>query len=176
MTKQKQKLITVKKKKKEDIREKLQTNRDKYIKELEHIETKYNGLLTAEVVVKEASKNNSPLHDWFDWDKEEASDKWLVHQARMLINSVRVTIDFDKGPGTYRKYLNVNINTSQNKPRRYYVSTKRVLKTKNLREQVLLRAVKEAEYWETQYQNYDELNAIFKGIKTTKRKLKKILS
>lgn len=171
----KQKTVTVKvKKKKEDAKEKLISNRVKYQEELEKIEAKYNGLLTAEVVVKEASKVKSPLHDWFDWNKDEASKKWLVHQARMLIDSIRVTINFDKGPRSYRKYLNVSINTSQDKPQKYYVSTKEVLKNKDLKKQVLERAMKIIEYWETQYRNYDEFGDIFVGIEKTKKKLKKI--
>jgi len=174
MTKQK---ITKQLMKEEEKEDKLNKNLHKYKNELENIEKKWNGLLSAEIVLNEAKKENSPLHNWFDWEDSEAGEKWRFHQARMLINSVKVKITFDKGIGTYRKYLNVNVDMSNNgKPQRFYVSTQRIMKTKTLREQVLKRAIREAEYWERTYREYQELNDIFKGINKTKKKLDKVLN
>jgi len=171
----KQKLIT--KKKQKEAEDKLNTNYKKYRKELAEIAKKYNGLLSAEIVINEAKKKNSPLHNWFDWENEEAGEKWRLHQARMLINSVKVKIVFEDGVGAYREYLNVNVKTDyDDKPQRFYVETVKVMKNKDLREQVLKRAIKEAEYWERTYKEYKELNDIFKGIKSTKKKLDKVLN
>jgi len=42
-----------------------------------------------------------------------------------------------------------------------------------LRKQVLERALKEVEYWQQRYMDYNELGKIFVAIKITKKKLKK---
>lgn len=146
-----------------------------YRLELEKIEKKYNGMISPQIVVEEAKDEKNPLHKWFNWDDSVAGEKWRLHQARLLINSIRVKIDFDKGTSTYRKYLNVFINNSESKdPQRYYVNTKTVLKNENLKQQILIKAMKEIEYWEKTYKEYNELNEIFNSIKRTKNRIGKI--
>lgn len=51
--------------------------------------------LVPEAVVKDATNPHSPLHSYFDWDQSEAAQKWRVHQARLLINRVRVEVITD---------------------------------------------------------------------------------
>lgn len=50
------------------------------------------GELTTEVVLKDAKKSSSPLHEYFDWDDKEAAHNWRTEQARRLIRSVRLVI------------------------------------------------------------------------------------
>ncbi|MFW9928653.1 MAG: hypothetical protein ACFFD1_04615, partial [Candidatus Thorarchaeota archaeon] len=116
----KQKLISKQKKKKET--DKLTQNLKKYRKELENLEKKYNGMISAEIVSNEAQKKQSPLHDWFDWEDNIAGEKWRLHQARLLINSIKVKIIFEKGVNHYRKYLNVNIKDDDGESQRFYVT------------------------------------------------------
>lgn len=54
--------------------------------------------LVPEVVVADATSPHSPLHSYFDWDQSEAAQKWRVHQARLLINRVRVEVITDDQP------------------------------------------------------------------------------
>ena len=58
-------------------------------KELERIYRR-DGSLTASVVLKEAAKKNSPLHDHFTWDDSEAAEQWRLVQARNLIKRVKI--------------------------------------------------------------------------------------
>ena len=57
--------------------------------ELEKLHKKH-GNLTAEIVLNEAKRKKSPLHDYFEWDDSTAAHKWRMHQARQLIISVKV--------------------------------------------------------------------------------------
>jgi hypothetical protein len=152
---------------------KLEKNYQRYRGELEKLETKYNGYLNPHDIVREASNESSPIHDWFDWDDKEASEKWRLHQARLLINSVKIRVVFPEGTREYRKYLNVKISRHDDKSERAYVNTKVVLSQDNYKQQVLKRAIREAEYWQRQYEEYQELEDIFKGITRTKKKLMK---
>lgn len=58
------------------------------------------GRLTPKQVVKEARNEKSPLHFAFPWtwDTTKASQKWLEHQARKLIESYYVTVSVETVP------------------------------------------------------------------------------
>jgi hypothetical protein len=58
------------------------------IKQLEDRE----GRITPDVVLKDAEKSSSPLHDYFEWNDTKAAHAYRVDQARMLIRSVEVII------------------------------------------------------------------------------------
>lgn len=176
MAKTKQ-LLKLKEKEKES-KQKLAKNYTRYKSELERLEQKYNGFLSTPDIVREAIDSQSPLHDWFDWSDAEAGEKWRLHQARMLISSVRVKVMFEKGPKEYRRYVNVTLDRHNgSKPQRFYVNTKTAINTENLKQQILQRAMKEADYWQRCYEDYLELQDIFVGIEKTKKKLikKKLL-
>jgi len=158
-------------------KDKLETNFQIYRRELDKLERKYNGMLSPQDIVREASNEINPLHNWFDWIDDNASEKWRLHQARLLLNSVKVKVMFEDGQKEYRKYLNVKVAMNNNGKtfKRFYVETKRVMRTPDLQEQVLQRAIREAEYWQRTYEDYQEFEDIFRGIKRTKKKLKKLL-
>jgi hypothetical protein len=102
----------------EETKEKIESNIEKYKTELEKLEQKY-GMLTAQDVIREAANENNPLHNWFDWNDSEASEKWRMHQARMLIATVRVKVMFEGNLKSYKKYLNVTIKDNGNSSRGY---------------------------------------------------------
>lgn len=51
---------------------------------------KAHGRLTPAVVVADARQKKSPLHDLFSWNVEEAAQKYWLHRAREIIQSVRL--------------------------------------------------------------------------------------
>jgi hypothetical protein len=57
-----------------------------------HLQTLENerGQLTPAVVVADAKRPESPLHALFEWDVEAAARKYWLHQARVIIHSVRL--------------------------------------------------------------------------------------
>ena len=150
--------------------EKFESNKEKYKIELEKLEQKY-GMLVASDIVREAASEASPLHNWFDWDDNEASEKWRFHQARMLIATVRVKVMFEGNLKSYKKYLNVTVKDNGNS-NRGYLNTEKIVNDTSLRNQILRKAIQEAEYWKRSYEEYTELADIFKGIDKTKKKLK----
>lgn len=155
-------------------KDKLDKNYKIYKVEVSRLEKKYHHRLTPQIVVKEAYNKKNPLHNWFDWNDTTAGEKWRLHQARMLLASIKVKIMFEEGEKKYKKYLNVRIPIDEyGTSKRFYVGTKLVLKSPDLKIQVLNRAIKEAEYWQRTYQDYQELENIFRSIERTKKKLKK---
>ena len=147
-----------------------------YTEEFKRLEQKYSGMISTKDIVREASNSKSPIHDWFDWDDSSAGEKYRLHQARMLMQTIKVKAEFEGGEKSYKKYLNVQIPSSDGKGfKNYYVNTKIVLNNESMREQILRKAIQEVEYWKRSYIEYQELEDIFKGVQKTKKKLKKIL-
>ena len=91
-------------------------------------------LLTAEDVVEEAKKSNSPLHDLFDWDVEKAAMQHWLNQARSLIRHCTVTMPEDKAEAKVPKY--VSLGTDRKKPGGGYRETSQVLSNKELMSQL----------------------------------------
>jgi hypothetical protein len=61
-------------------------------KELNKINETYDGALTPENIVAEASKKNSILHTFFEWDNTKAAAQYRLQQARNLINNIEVIV------------------------------------------------------------------------------------
>lgn len=56
------------------------------------IEAANGGRLTADDVVRDAKRKDSPLHAFFEWDTKKAAAAYWVQQARDLITSVRINV------------------------------------------------------------------------------------
>lgn len=61
-------------------------------KRINDIAEKNGGRITAEMVVADAKKKSSPLHNLFDWDLETAAMNYWIERARTIIRSVKVEI------------------------------------------------------------------------------------
>lgn len=75
-------------------------------KTIEKIAAKNNKEVTPQILVKEAAKEKSPLHNCFEWDDQKAGEKFRLHQARKLIASLTVEITINE-PETVRAFVNV---------------------------------------------------------------------
>ena len=67
---------------------------NRYLEALRTIKQE-NGILTTELVVQEAKKEDSPLHDckYFEWDVHKAAEKYWRQTARQLINHFKTRIE-----------------------------------------------------------------------------------
>jgi transcriptional regulator with PAS, ATPase and Fis domain len=146
-----------------------------YGKELDKIAEKKNGTLKPADVVEEARDVNSPLNEYFEWEDSEAAERWRIYQARQLINHIQITIKYDHTQKSQRAFLSVNETPAEADKNKVYVTIERVLNEPELRAQVIYKALKDAEYWQSRYNEYAELGRIFKAIGQTKKKLKKLL-
>ncbi len=126
--------------------------------------------LTAEAVVKQARKKSSPLHNLFEWDKEKASELWLLQQARVLINEVKIIID-DK---EYYAFENVSVRVSDEVTKREYLERSEIMSSEDLRKQIVVKAFEQLLYWKEKYKQYNEFDSLVKVIDafTEKQNLK----
>jgi hypothetical protein len=125
-------------------------------KRLELVEKKY-GKLTPEFVVQDASKISSPLHNFFEWDNEKASDNWRKHQARMLINSFTIVSE-DNGSEDVPAFYNIKISSEPKTQE--YVSIDKAVDHADYIKSVALRELKA---WIVRYKQFVSPNLIFKN-------------
>jgi hypothetical protein len=152
--------------KKDYIEIKENTKRGEYKKALELLAAKNGEELTPQDVVEEAKSETSPLHRIFEWDDKRAGDRYRLMQARLLINSVRVTIEGKEKPA----FFNVQVTLEDKKVRKYF-PIEQVLNNEKLHSAVLRSAIREIRHAQEKYKMVSELNGII-----NEEKLKEIES
>ncbi len=141
----------------------------KYGECLDMLQDKH-GVIEPRMVLTEAKKKSSPLHDYFEWDNTRAANKYRLHQARALVNHIEITIVYDDGKeGTVRRFHNISV-VEQGEKRQCYVNIKTVADNEDYIEQIVERAFREANAWRERYKHYEKLTPICRAIETFKRK------
>ena len=86
--------------------------------------------LSPSIIVQSAKRKKSPLHKLFDWDDTEASQKWRLHQARILIVNAKITVVKHKAT-TVKAFVSL-----RDKEERKYMHTAQVMEDKALQLQL----------------------------------------
>jgi hypothetical protein len=129
--------------------------------ELEKLEIA--GEITPQMIVDYAEKNpDSELHKCFEWDDTEASRKFRMHQAFLLLGSISVKIT-EKPVQKQRIYVNVRTSSDGTKK---YKNIKEVVKNDEEYQQLIDKAQRDfvscKERYETILEKDDLKDVIFK--------------
>ena len=131
--------------------------------------------LTAENLLKKASKKSSSLYEFFDWDNSSAGEKWRLGQARQIINEIKIVVE-DKEIYAFES-VNVVVTdkeTPNKKPSKFgvreYKPIVEIMNNEDYRMQLIHRALAEASYWKDKHAELLELNPIFVTIDTESKK------
>ena len=161
-------------------KEKIQyKNTEKFTPEVisEVLEVKETYGLTAENLLRKASKKSSSLYEFFDWDNSSAGEKWRLGQARNLINEIKIVVE-DKELYAFES-INIVIKDTEvpnNKPSKFgtreYKTIIEIMDNEDYRNQLIHRALAEATYWKDRHKELVELSPIFISIETEKKKWK----
>ena len=159
-------------------KEKIQyKNTEKFTQEVigEVLEVQEKFGLTAENLLKKASKKSSSLYEFFDWDNSSAGEKWRLQQARNVINEIKIVVE-DKEIYAFESVI---VNVEELKPtasiqkgfnKREYKSIVEIMNKEEYRKQLVQRALAEVIYWKERHSELTELSEIFSLIKETKKK------
>lgn len=143
------------------------------IEEVLEVQKKFG--LTAENLLKKASKKSSSLYEFFDWDNSFAGEKWRLQQARGVINEIKIIVE-DK---EIYAFESVRIEIEDKKPKnpitkgfntREYMPIIEIMNNEEYRKQLVQRALAEAVYWKTRHSELIELSPIFSLISETSKK------
>ena len=131
------------------------TKKDRVIYQVVLSIQKAKGVVTPEDIVEKARPVNSPIHSYFEWDKDKAAQEYLLYQARNLLNHVKVIIEGREVNAVF----NVQTEIEDVKQRGYY-SHEKVLSDEVLYKAVLEEAIREIQYWNQKYGHLKELKRI----------------
>lgn len=114
-------------------------------------------VFTASDVLNVARPADSPIHGDFTWDREDAAEKWNLHEARQLIGAVMLVEETnDDGPVISRAYHHVVELTEMGTTSGYAID-RVVWQREDFAEQVVERAKREFLNWQQRYAHYGDL-------------------
>jgi hypothetical protein len=148
-----------------------QEQADRYGKALHSLEEELGREVTTEEVLAAATPENSPLHDFFDWDNKSAARKYRLWQAMRLSRCVLVRVIVKEKPVEIPQKMRVTVTHEDGTVRVGYMQSQRVLATPELRKQVLHDALRRAKKWRADYKFYKELGPIFEAIDRVEREI-----
>lgn len=122
-----------------------------------------DGVLTADIVLLDATLPTSPIHSAFTWDDAEAAHLHRLEEARHLMRSiVIVQVDEQKVEQPQRAFV-----TIVDSPKQEYHSIFSVLKDDKKRRQLIRKALAELASWQRRYEDIKEFANIFAQIEST---------
>lgn len=110
------------------------------------------GALTPANIVAESSTPDSAFHEFFQWDDTAAAIEHRKHQARQIVRSL--VIHREEGDHVVKapRYVSVVTDSSPE-----YLETEKAIGNRNLRRQVLEKAMRDLRSWQTRYRGLVEL-------------------
>ncbi len=119
-----------------------------------------NGQLTAELVLKEASDQDSAgyevLHAFFTWDDGDAGNRWRLSQARMLIRRCRIRVETSPE-------RNVQVRAFTHVPSAAAFAPTRTVLSGEYREEVLARLRADIAALRRKYEALVDFDAVLAG-------------
>lgn len=123
---------------------------------LENIHERF-GIIEPERVVKEAKKKSSPLHKHFTWDNDEAANKFRIHQARLLIRTVTITVTIQHEEQPVRAFHSLASETGETG----YKPLAVILSNEESRDMLVQRAYREFKSFRLKYKHLEEFAKVF---------------
>jgi len=74
---------------------------------IDKIKDNCNGEFKMDMILKEAQKKNSPLHDYLEWDNTKCGYEYRISQLRNITNHIVEEIIVDGNPVEQRSFLSV---------------------------------------------------------------------
>jgi len=138
---------------------------------LQRLLKKNGGKFTPKQVLEAARNKRSPLHGLFDWDDSTAAEKWRVHQARILIASIKYdvktsTIEFEQR--AFERIVSSREELPLALPGPGYISIAAATNIPSFEQQLLEQAMKQLQLFKERYAKCSEvfttLRPVFQAI------------
>jgi len=142
-----------------------------YGEEIERIKAKHGiKMLKSKTIVDEARDENSPIHEYFEWDDSKASELYRRQQAVNLINRI-VVVEIKDGEEKEVPFLvNVKIVDADEEDRGY-ISFDELIEDELLYDQYLNGLIQELITLKAKIKNFEELMGIYREIDKVQKKL-----
>lgn len=174
----------------------MKTKTEKFLKAgdkldiLNKIMEKHDWFLTPEILVEEASDEDHPLHNYFEWDDSVAAHQYRLQQAAFFIRTVKIKVEI-KNNGE-KKWVRAIVNvrpeqdsdndlehfvdvdeTDEDQPVAIskrgrqpgvYMGMREALNNSFYREQILSQAKSELRSFQSKYRTLQELSGVIEQI------------
>lgn len=112
-----------------------------------------------ELVTYAEEHEDSELYKCFTWDNDDAAEKWRLHEARNIINHLKIEITETDAtePISFRLMLKTDNDSG-------YKETLKIVENVDEYAQMLERAKRELYAFQTKYSTLLELEDVFKAI------------
>ena len=120
------------------------------------------GDVTAENFLDVSRPEESPTHRMFEWDDDRAAENYRLHQARTIINDLRIEVVTEDKSLKIPAYVNV-VRKTDGTAR--YQNAPKAFETAETREIVLERAKRELEIFSVKYERYVEFAGVIAAIR-----------
>jgi len=117
---------------------------------------KKSGTVTPNMLVAKAKAKSSPIHNCFTWDDKKAGKLRRLDEARYLLRMVTITIETEEEPIITRAFVHVSDDSE-------YTTIRKVLSSKELREQLLQQALLDFRSFRQKYSQLKELTGVFEA-------------
>lgn len=115
------------------------------------------GRLTAKTLVDVNRPEDAPLHNAFEWDNDEAAERWREQQARNIIHSI-VVVDETQESEPVRAFFNIVATAPE------YESIGAIVKTEDKYRALMATALRELKAFQKKYSQLEELSPVFEAI------------
>jgi len=144
-----------------------------YLAEVRRLMAKHGGRILPEELVDEARDPRSPLHNYFEWNKDQAHLKFLIDQARSLIQQLKVTVTYSSGEqADIRAVISV---PSPEERRRVYAPIEVVREREDYLTSIIGDATRSLAYWYGRLRAYSSLKDVTVLLDEAVRRLEKRL-
>lgn len=120
------------------------------------------GFVTPKMVLDDARKPSSPMHEYFDWDNKKAAECWRIEQAKYLIRNIVVTVVNEECQEVRHFFSITPTEGMKTDATKVYVTLNSVLSDDNKRKEVVAYALRELNGWTERYRQYSELTPFVK--------------
>lgn len=113
-------------------------------------------------LLEKATDEESPLHDWFEWDDAVAAHEYRLQQASYVIRAVHVQYPEVGDHEPVRAFVRLN----ELEPHEY-IPMHEAMENPPLRDKLIQQALDELRQWRQRYAHLSELADLFSTIDTT---------
>ena len=136
----------------------------------EKLEVKY-GEVTRENFLDASREEDAPTHKLFEWHDHVAAEKYRLEQSRKIIGNLKITIISNDSDTPREMEVRAFPNVNPVDSNASYRSMEIAMSDVNLREQILIRALRELTIIQEKYATLKELAEVFEALAIVKKKV-----
>lgn len=153
-----------------------QEQAQKYGEYISILEEEHGGVGVS-LIVQDAAKKRSPLHEYFEWDDKVAAGNYRIEQARHLLKNINVVVKTNGDEQEVRAFHAIKPKVLEAKEQptngkayqppgqeHRFISVQRAMSDKEMATEVVQNALRELVAWKRKYSLYKQLAKVTQAV------------